>query len=277
MAKRLGRSLRFTSPDLNLSVVTDGRQHFAKGDYDQIIDVQPHLGPDMRHKLNLDSYSPYERTLYIDSDCLATRPIEFMWPLFEGQDFGVCGRMRGDHLWYGMRIADIRAQFGIAGPLPVFNGGLMYFNRSEVSQAIFREARQQFDRYSQIGLSSSPGRHWAAADEPVLAIAMALNGVGVVEDHGSTMRTPINKTGPIEIDIPAFKCSFVKEGQLVKPAIIHFANTSLYDFIYLRETLKIYHPAFGKLLHAITDAPYRLGYWLVNPLMMAARSVLRRS
>ena len=38
------------------------------------------------------------------------------------------------------------------------------------------------------------------------------------------MRTPLNSTGPIVADVLAGSCRFVKEGEVVTPAICHFCG-----------------------------------------------------
>src|ERR1700742_5030185 len=65
-------SLRRNMPDVPLAIVTDS-QHLAPC-ADIIIPADTEIPVGVLHKVFLDKYTPFSETLFIDSDCVVTRP-----------------------------------------------------------------------------------------------------------------------------------------------------------------------------------------------------------
>lgn len=248
MAKTVARSIRLHTPDVTIAVVTDHPDDL-RSEVDVLVPFQAGHGPGFAQKLALDLYSPFDETLFIDSDCLVVRDISFMWDLFSEVGFGVCGRDSGDGSWFGADLARVRATLGIVGTVPRFNGGLMYWTAAEGAE-VFASARALAGRYAELGFETMRG--YAVTDEPLISLALGLRGQGVVEDAGSTMRTPLGIEGPLEIDVPAGRSRFVKEGHVVSPAVVHFCGDWAGSGAYRRERLKI------DVLHRFPFLPRRL-------------------
>ena len=53
--------------------------------------ISARIGSGVRQKLFIDLYSPYQETLFIDSDCLVLGNLASFWTAFSGQIFGVPG------------------------------------------------------------------------------------------------------------------------------------------------------------------------------------------
>ena len=280
MANRLAESIRLRNPETVLAIVTDAPDQCPL--FDIRIAVRPEFGTNLDHKIHMDAYSPFDETLFIDSDCLLFKSLTPIWRFFDGAEFGVCGITGGEGRWFGADVAGVRRMLGIAGGIPRFNGGLVYFTRSEKAAAIFATARELLPRYRELGFGGAKGRDWTVADEPMFSLAMALHGVAVMEDDGATMRTPINRESAIVADIVDGRCSFVKEGRSVHPAILHFANNEG-AFHYWREAKKLEwlrHGRIGRLgaraLHIATEPSYRIGYALIGRPLALAKSVAAR-
>ena len=222
MAKRLARTLQLHDPAVQRAVVTDRSDAELEALYDIVLPMQTSFGGGMAQKLNLDSYAPFHRTLYIDADCFVVRSLDRTWDLFDGVPFGACGRMRTEGEYFGTDLREIRERLGITGGVPAFNGGLLYFEDTPSGHAVFRRARDLADRYRELGFADVKGRHWSLSDEPCFGLAMALENLAIVPDGGSTMRTPIGMTGPLSIDVLQGYCTFIKEGEPVAPAVPHF-------------------------------------------------------
>ena len=82
MAKGLGRSIRRNSPGTALAVVTNApEEHFSE--FDEVIALNEDHGSGLCQTLFLDKYSPFEETLYVDSDCLSYNRTDKVWSKFE--------------------------------------------------------------------------------------------------------------------------------------------------------------------------------------------------
>ena len=237
MAKSLARSLMVHDPDVPRALVTDSTDPELRALFTDMIEYRPEYGSNVRQKMYLDCYSPFSRTLFIDSDCLALRPLTAMWTAFEKVPFGVCGvrrLTRGESDEF-LDVDFILNRFGLEC-LPKFNGGIYYFDNSNESHALFTTARELLNDAK--ALNFSDFRSDGPADEALYSVAMAMHGLTVTDPGIHGMWTPINATGPITIDVPKGVCRFEKQSRLLTPDIVHFA-TITDSFTYLQECLKL--------------------------------------
>ena len=263
MAKTLGRTLRLHCDHIPRAVITDADDPELDRLYHIRIPFRPELGTGMEQKLSLDRYSPFEQTLFIDSDCLVVRDIDTLWALFSDVPVGVIGSPMCDGYWFG-DVAKICAHFHVAS-IPRFNSGLLYFDASDQAAALFASAREIMARYEELGFT--PMLRGSRNDEPVLAFALAIHGVPGIQDGGVGMRTPIGLRGPLAIDVLRGYCRFNKDGALVEPAIAHFCGWRARAFHYRRERLKLAlaarcslpRPLISVAVNALADPPYRFG------------------
>jgi hypothetical protein len=231
-AKMLGWSLKQNCTEISRAIVTDSTDPGLLGAYDSRVALRPEFGGGMHQKLYLDVYSPFKRTVYIDSDCLVVRHIGFLWDMFKSVPFGVVGSATSSGRWF-MDVGKICARFGFPS-LPKFNGGLLYFDKGVRAAAVFDAARQLMARYSELGLEPLP--RGTPNDEPVWAIAMAMNGLQAVDDGGRSMRTVLGMDGGLKLDVIRGVCHFRKYGELVNPSIVHGYGSG---FFLWRELLKL--------------------------------------
>ena len=70
-AENLALSLRCNMPGYRIAIVTD-RPDVAPG-FDIVIPMRKFDQAGVIHKLDIYDYSPFHETLYIDSDCIATK------------------------------------------------------------------------------------------------------------------------------------------------------------------------------------------------------------
>ncbi len=237
LAKALARSLRLHDPDVPRAVVTDSEDPELLNLFDIRVDHNPAYGSDVGQKLYLDLYSPFDETLFIDSDCLVVRKLDAFWTAFRGNDFGACGRRilhQGEKDEF-MDVDRVLTHFELSG-LPKFNGGIYYFKKNAGAAAVFKTARSLIDRASELGFRTFRGG--GLADEALYSVAMALHKVPLTDMAPGGMWTPLNATGPLVIDTIHGECHFSKAGEPVKPEIMHF--TSMTDsFVYLRECRRL--------------------------------------
>jgi hypothetical protein len=244
MAKSLGRSLALHAPDLPRAVVTDATDTELDRLFTHTIRYRSEFGSNVRQKVHLDKYSPFDRTLFIDSDSLAVRGLDSFWSAFTDVPFGACSCrvLRAGEKDEYLDVDLMLRLFGLTG-LPKFNGGIYYFDNSPAAAALFATARDLMSRGEELGFSDFRGD--GPADEALYSVAMAIHGLTGKDMGLGGMWTPIQRESPMVVDIPAGVCRFVKRGRKLNPDIIHFA-TFTQSYSYLRECLKLKHLDDGR-------------------------------
>lgn len=259
MAKTLAMSLQLHNDRIPRAVITDSSDPDLSRLYHICIPFRPEFGTGVQQKIYLDQYSPFEETIFIDSDCIVVNNIENLWHIFANVSFGVVGRQIFDGYWF-MDVSKVLSHFGLDS-IPKFNGGLYYFKSNDQADAIFKSAREILQNYRQLELREFRG---SQADEPIIAIALALHGIHAIKDYKrSIMCTPIGLRGPLKIDALSGFCQFNKGKVEVNPAVVHFCGTLTDGFYegflykYRRERLKLH----------LTKRSRRINFfisWLVN-------------
>lgn len=261
LAVTLARCLDLHAPGKARTVVTDAPDApELLANFDTVLELRPEYGSVFEQKLHLHHYSPYERTLYIDSDSLVVRSLDPAWEAFRGRPFAVVGFDFSWNHWFDpKRLPEELRRF----EYPIFNGGLFYFERNGVE--IFDHAATLTPRYDEWGIARINGH---LNDEPLIAIAMACAGYKAVVDGGSIMRTLAGVQGPLRIDVFRGESRYRKYDEEVEPAIVHFAAGGWQQIEYRREALRLAMHARGipRRLLAPLPAVTRAGGRLLRPL-----------
>jgi len=234
MAKMLAISLIKTDPNVPRAIITDAAQETLSHLFDIIIPINKSLGDGINQKLHLDTYSPFDETLFIDADCLACKPVKLMFQTWQNHSFVVFGDQINMGNWY-MNVSEICNRFQLPS-IPLFNGGTYYFVKNKLSAKVFAQARSLKTDYDSLGFHSFRG---SINEEPIFSVAMAINKIKAVDDAGKGMRTPIGIIGKLNIDVLNHQCSFQKENEFTEPAIMHFAGSYADAFHYRREKTKL--------------------------------------
>ena len=258
-AENMGLSLKRHMSDVPLALVTDR----IVGDdlFDVVIPMKHYSRAGTIHKLDLYDYSPFEETLFIDSDCIATRPFSAELIAIRQYDFTpVVGRYLhcGDtDPW----LIDLAFALDHINGLtfPKFNGGIYFFKKSNATQLIIRRANELRTRATELGIKdfdrAGPG------DETLIGLALAeLKVPNLHNDHGNLMRTPVDIIGKLQVDALGGGCSFNKGGVFVSPAICHFPVEWLLtpEYKIAEHSLRKGHPPRAARKLSIT-AQYHLG------------------
>lgn len=276
MAKMLATSLLLNAPDIKRAIVTDVSETEFDGLFDIYIPCNEAYGKGFSQKLYIDKYSPFDETIFIDADCLIVSPLNNVFKLCAPHSFVVFGDQICTGEWF-MDVAEVCKRFNVPS-LPQFNGGLYYVKKDEVSAGVFNTARELMHQYTQIGLSTFRG---APADEPLFAVAMAINKINAIDDLGFGMRTPIGIIGPLYIDVLKQKCIFNKEGVVVKPAVLHFPGSYADTFYYKRETVKLkLARSFSfinlKMISLTVNVIFNTGYALLIFCKRIIKTIIRK-
>jgi len=250
MAKSLARSLILHDPNLMRGIITDSKDPELGDLFTYRINIRPEFGSGLRQKLFLDRYTPFEETLFIDSDSLAVHSLNGFWSAFESVPFGVCGLGTLQHgdTDDSIDVPFILDHFKLSS-LPKFNGGAYYFKRTAEASAIFTTARELLDhatelRFPNRAINAANGPYDGPTDEALYSVAMAIHGLSATNMGRGGMWTAIDSATELAIDIPNGICSFVKRGRLVAPDILHVASFTE-SRIYLRECFRLEHLTSG--------------------------------
>ncbi|MEH2080409.1 MAG: hypothetical protein V7K89_10465 [Nostoc sp.] len=239
MAKSLARSLRLHSLNVPRAIVTDNQNDQELLElYDYVINLRYQYGSNVKQKLHVYDYSPFEYTLCIDSDCIAVRNIDFIFDDFKGRSFSAAGNVylqAGDKDKF-IDIDDTLKRFNLT-KLPRFNGGLYYFEKNDTAKAFFETALEFSRDWRKLGISEFRGD--GPNDERIFALAMMLHNQSMFEDNGQMMRTPIGLRGSFNIDAIKGQSTFKKYNQVVSPALVHFACVWGEHPVYHREVSKL--------------------------------------
>jgi hypothetical protein len=160
------------------------------------------------NKARLFELTPYERTLYIDADCLLFSPrIEFFWRKFAGQPFVVEGHRQTQGPVFacslGEKDAGVLCALLNLPYLTVFNAGVMYFERTEASKAVFDKVRALYEGPHRDAISYAYKHAGEYADEPYFAAALASLGIPPLENPLSArlqVTTPNIQDGIMDLD-----------------------------------------------------------------------------
>ncbi len=204
------------------------RENAYTAQFDRVIRIKSAFGSYM-DKLQMYRYSPYDETIFIDADSLILHDLKELWTDFATEDdvscYGVTLPIDGaaaKRAWFsyedsGRWKKDIHFLVGL-------HGGLYYFRKTERCAQIFEKAillSREYDQY-QFKDFQKP------ADEPVLAMAMAIHGCHPCEKppklvfvHAYYGRIKTNRRGDLLID-----------GKKTDTAICHFATRNTKGFLY---------------------------------------------
>ena len=160
-------------------------------------------------KFELLKIAPYDETIFIDSDCLAYADLNLFWDYFaDADDFSAAGT--------NYPIDSDRGLFQKeeVGPYkdrvhwkPDIHGGLYYIKKGPVCDAIYDECQYISRNYDSFRW---PDYCAPYADEPVLCLAMASQGVHALEAYPPNYGIPWEVT-EMECDIFTGTCRYATE------------------------------------------------------------------
>ena len=150
----------------------------------------------------------------------------------------------GDFSCFGYAYRDLNVQRGWFNPkavpsyqdrisfIPNFNGGVYYIRKTEKSQQVFSLAKKFAANYSTVVFNGFS----TAADEPVLALAMAVSGFEPL-DSPEILFAPHSRA--LRIDPLAPSVSYRQKDCLISRHIIHWSNYLTLKSRYLFEVERL--------------------------------------
>ena len=264
MAEALARSYRRWNPGLPICVVTDrANADRLAACYDLVRIIEPSYGKGVAQKLSIDRYSPFEETLFVDSDCVFYHDPMRTWRAYATGDFVIKGWRYLTRQDRHLNVGNLRLLLEQTGldRMGSFNSGLFYFRRTEEARRLFDIARAVYEQRAD--LAFKPFKNSPVAHEPVLAIAMEMCGIGFSPwDPVDGMETWINMRGMHAVNVLTANSRVTKHGDVLDPAVIHYNVDGQISLAYLRDIFRLAfeRQPLGEIRARLLAACYRTWY-----------------
>lgn len=235
LAKNLLLSYRLFSESPYPFAILCDRENEYTALFDTVIVLEnPHKN--YFDKFELLIRSPYDETIFIDSDCLAYADLNHYWDYFSGaDDFSAGGynfpRDSSDGLFWIDSIGDYADRVNWK---PAIHGGLYFIRRGETCRAIYREYQTIMQHYQEF--------RWPdfCVDEPVFGLAMAVHNCRALEEDPANYVYPWLTTA-LKCDILTGRCSYTTTDQEVvrQGRMIHWSVRNCRKPLYRFEAEKV--------------------------------------
>lgn len=210
------------------AIICDRENEYTKV-FDDVILVQEYTRSTV-DKL-LMKYSPYDETIFMDTDILVLDDIDNLWEVFKDEDdvsvFGNTLPLDSQNGWFTYEgSGKYKSQIKY---LISMNGGIYYFRKGEKADRVIQQAFDLIEDYSSIDFKyfSQP------QDEPLMAMSMVLNECKPCTTHYDMIILPA-----CDKKVTTDYLGNVYEGKMKSPAkFIHFSarRTELFLYNYLNE------------------------------------------
>jgi hypothetical protein len=247
MAQALSLSYRRYKPGRPFAIVTDEANALAMTNYfDAVIIVKPEYGSGVVQKLHADLYSPYTRTLFVDSDCLFYKHPDELWNLYAHGAFSMRGwryltggtdyERRTPYKW--VQDTSQFLKLNHISRLAHFNSGVFFFDHSDIAGKVFSTSRSVYERRAELGFVPFKGA--PINDEPAIAVAMEKCGIDIDPwDSIRGMETAVSMRRALAINVLRGESRFFKDNMERNPALIHFNVNAQDGLIYNRDVYRL--------------------------------------
>jgi hypothetical protein len=227
MAVACAVSLRRVDPDRPIQLVTDDPA--AAGPYcglfSEITRFQPAeeiQGP--LAKLKMHEHLVFDRTMYIDGDCIAFRNIEFFWKSLSRRGVAFLGTKRRRGQWYGADISTYCRMLNVPFVVKT-NTGFMYLTRESETKALFDRAWSLWERHG--NFTGHNHRGAGPSDEPFIGVAhgqLRLDPYPWEPAGGGMLMNSTVGSKDFLFDMQNGVAYYEKAGRHMAPAIVHFVG-----------------------------------------------------
>lgn len=191
-------------------------------------------------KFELLKLAPYDETIFIDADCLAYGNLNEFWDYFgDAPDFSAAGTNYPIDSHQGLfRKEEVMEYADRVHWKPDIHGGLYYIRRGALCDAIYTDCQNIVSHYQDFRW---PDYCAPYADEPVLCLAMAANGVRTLEADPQNYGIPWEVT-QMEVDIFTGKCTYATQWHPLVPQgrMIHWSVRYCKKPLYRFEAEKVH-------------------------------------
>ena len=215
----LALSVRVSNPGIPIAVACSRKIRPLVAPYfDYVIDERPELRGFV-HKVYLDQYTPFQETMFFDSDVLVFKPIRKHVEKWGAGPYYACGHLLSSgKSAFGMDWPTVLKKIGKSKMVVIDGAGHAFFRKPSCN-AVFDLARK-ITRDHKYYAGDIP-----YADEDVIDIAMTMLDLppAPFEDFFARYLSAI--PGTMEMDATRAQCRFiaVHNRQLFEPCMVHFA------------------------------------------------------
>jgi hypothetical protein len=215
----LALSLKVSNPGVPLAVACHPNlKSILAPHFDFVIDEQPDIRG-FAHKVYLDCYTPFDKTLFLDSDVLVFKPVESYVKAWGNVPYVACGKyVTGGTSSFGFDRDALLQRMGREQLVCIDGAGHAFFCKPQC-EAVFVRAREITSDYKAI---AGNARY---ADEDVLNIVMTEFNLAPAKSYPFFSRFLSAKKGTMEMDVSVGRCGFelADLGQHMEPCMMHFA------------------------------------------------------
>lgn len=225
LARNLLRSYRRFAPEGVFFGLICDRQCPETEEFDHVVVMEKAYCSYM-DKLQLARYSPYDETIFIDADSLFLGDPGVLWEDFAAMGdfsgYGAAIDLESDQGWF---YHEHTGQFRSSLKFNVkMHGGLYYFRNTDTGREVFQRAVYLAEHYDEYRFA-----HFTEpADEPVLALAMAVSGCEPCPAENRICFVPaLPKTPRVSVT-----GQLGLEGEALSPVVLHFVTANTRRFLY---------------------------------------------
>lgn len=196
-------------------------------------------------KFALLKLSPYDETIFVDADCLAYGNLNEFWDYFaDAADFSAAGTNYPIDSNLGLfRKEEVNEYTDRVQWKPDIHGGLYFIRKGALCDAICEDCQNIVAHY---GDFRWPDYYAPYADEPVLCLAMAANGVHALDADPRNYGIPWEVT-QMDVDIFSGRCTYatqwhplVDQGRMIHWSV-RYCKKPLYIFEAEKVNLLVKH------------------------------------
>lgn len=225
----LALSVRVSNPGLPIAVACSARvKPLVQSYFDHVIEERAGLRGFV-HKVYLDEYSPFEETMFFDSDVLVFKPVKPYVDTWRQHAYTATGKyLSVGKSSFGMDRPEMLRQLGKQQLVCIDGAGHAFF-RKPACLEIFDAARDVTARHKQI-MGDIP-----YADEDVLDYVMTRFDIPPMPMADFFSRYLSGRPGTMKMDATASLCEFIfrDTGEIMRPCMMHFAaNEAAFAYHY---------------------------------------------
>lgn len=231
----LALSLKVSNPGVPLAVACHPRlKHLLAPHFDFVVDELPDVRG-FAHKVYLDYYTPFDRTLFLDSDILVFKPVAPFIQMWGDVPYVATGiYVKGGTSQFGFDRDALLQRMGWERLVCIDGAGHAFFCKP-ACQAVFDRAREITANYKEIAGGAK------YADEDVLNIVMTEFNLAPPARRPFFSRYHSAKRGSWDMDASIGRCygAVFETGLPLEPCIIHFADNEA-PLAYTMQLLKLF-------------------------------------
>jgi hypothetical protein len=231
----LALSLKVSNPGVPLAVACHPRlKHLLEPHFDFVVEERPDVRG-FAHKVHLDHYSPFDRTLFLDSDILVFKSVAPYIQAWGDAPYIATGHyVIGGFSSFGFDRNKLLKRMGLERMVCIDGAGHAFFCKP-ACRGFFDRAREITSNYKEIAGNAK------YADEDVMNIVMTEFSIAPPPRYPFFSRHISAKWGTWEMDAAIGKCigALVETGMSFEPCMMHFAENEA-PLAYSLQLLKLF-------------------------------------